>query len=157
MENKLLPLSDKTNNKPNVNLGKKQIIAIVITISLIIILLFFKTFFNSPNRLKRYLQKEEYECATNICEKDNGITIYQFNYKSGDLTVKTNEYTFIINSSNYIYTQNKDNLTCTYDNNGKIVSEEYNNASDCRKYHDAMNNIINYYNLTIEGSKFKKK
>ena len=155
MENKLLTF--KGAKKEKNALGTKQIIAIIISVILIIVLLFLKTYFNSPNRLKRYLQKENYECATNTCEKNNGITSHLFNYKNGDLTVTTDEYIVTINDSNYIYNNRNNNLICTYDNDGKIVTEEHNNPADCSKYHDAINNVINYYNLTMDGSKFKTK
>lgn len=164
MDNKLITYSNNDNNKTviknpksSVSLGSKQILGIIITLSLIIILIFIKTYFNGPNRLKRYLTKEGYQCASNICEKDNGVTKYEFNFRSGNLTVKNNDYSFVINDSNYIYSKNDDNLTCTYDNNGDLVKEEYNNSSSCTKYHNIMNDIINYYNLTMESSKFKKK
>ena len=158
MEKKLLSLNNNESEKNlNIKISTKQKLIILGIMITIIIILFFITYFNSPNRLKRYLLKEKYECATHTCTKQDSVTSYVFNYKNGNLTVTNDEYTFTINDTSYTYTKKSNNLTCTYDNNGDIVREEHNNPQECSRYHDAMNNVINYYNLTIQGSKFKKK
>ena len=158
MEKKLLTFNDNQQEKKiNINLSTKQKLIILIIMIIMIIVLFFTTYFNSPNKLKRYLLKQKYECATHTCTKEDYVTSYVFNYKNGYLTVTNDEYTFSINDTSYTYVKNSNNLTCTYDNNGDIIREENNNPQECSKYHDAMNNIINYYNLTIQGSHFKKK
>ena len=157
MKNKLLTYKEEP---PKDNIKKHNYIIIIITsiLALLVVLLiaYFCLIYNKPsNKLKRYLQKQEYTCYKKKCIKETKQDRIEINFKNGNYMVSNNDFTLSITNS--IQLENKDAYPCTYpkktENKLSLIDSERTEDRTCRTYIDSVNDYIFDYQNMLNGAK----
>lgn len=146
------------NNKISKKNIRLIIILIIGTILLITIVAYFSFIYNSPqNKLKRYLEKEEYTCKNNICLKETSQTEYAVNLKKGTFEISNYEHDFYLSETTKSLNLKKDKKVCYYSKDESPifsnVDESYTYDLHCQKHLELVNEYINYFKNIFEISK----
>ncbi len=149
----------KRTNKTGVKLERKNYIIIIVPIILIILLIvaigFYVFIYSNPSaKLKKYLLENSYVCNKNSCSIIKNNEVHNINYKTGDISISTNEYDCYI-SSNVTYQSKSNNQICTYYKNDyqrlTPIDTSFTTDVSCEKNIDIINkNIIYYRELLTE-------
>jgi len=146
---------------PKTKLTKKNYIIIITPIILItiliIIIMYLSFYYLTPNqKLKRYLEKQDYKCNKSVCYYEENNTTTSLNYQNGTMIIDTSTYKIIMESSNYnIYLKDEDKTCYFAKSNSTFLSEiddTYTITSDCKKYLNNVNVYIVYYQNVLTNS-----
>lgn len=157
MKNKLLTYKEE---QPKDNIKKHNYIIILLssTLALLVVILiaYFCLIYNKPsNKLKRYLQKQEYTCYKKKCVKETKKDRIEINFKNGNYIVSNENFTLII--SNSIELENKSAYPCTYpkktNNKLSLIDTEKTTDRTCREYIESVNDYIFDYQNMLNAAK----
>lgn len=152
-----------------VKLNKKNYIIIIVPIVLIIMLiiaigLYVFIYSNPSSKLKKYLIEKSYVCNKNSCSQIIDGENHTINYKTGEITISTDEYDYFI-GNNITFQSKTNNQICTYykDNYQKLtpIDNSFTKNTACEKNIDTINKTIIYYHdmltkIDIDVNKLNK-
>lgn len=142
-------------------LTKKNYIIIIIPIILILtitgFIMYLSFFYLTPNqKLKRYLEKNNYKCNKSVCYHKENNTITSINYQNATMTVDSPNYEIFIESSTPIVYIKDSDKSCKYTKlNSAFLSkidDSYTYSNDCQKYLNDVNVYIVYYQDVLTNS-----
>jgi len=157
---KKLPYKQEENKKTQITF--KPNIKVITIFTIIVLLLtcsiIYITVYKKPsNILKRYLVKEEFSCKSNKCHKKIDDSTYTIYYKEGTVLISNIKYQLITNNDSINLQIKGTNTNCIYVNDtgviGKNIDNKFTYSSNCSKYIDDANELLDIYNDLLVSSK----
>ena len=127
---------------------------ILAVIFIIFLIVYFFYINQEPQRLKRYLKINKYNCNNSTCVKSENDNEYSINYKTGEVTINKKDYSMVISSTIVNLHDNNTGQNCTYkrENSKSDVNSSTNNDQICDKMIDDINDeITKYKELLFKG------
>ena len=157
---KLLPNKEEEPTTKKFIPNKKRIILIgVIVLVLLVFIITISIYTKPSNVLKRYLEKEDFNCENKICNKKIGNTTYKINYKTGTIIANNLDYGLETNQYSIEFQVKNKKLTCTYTSNdsvlGTTIDSDFTYTNNCSDYIKEANKILEVYNDILKESKVK--
>lgn len=157
-------------HKEKTNLNKHNYIIIIVPILLVLLLiaaiaLYVFVYSNPASKLKKYLVNNAYTCNKNSCSIQKGNETHIVYFKTGDISISTEEYDCYISSNNITYQSKTNEKVCTYykENYQRLnpIDNSFTTDVSCEKNIDTINKNIIYYkelftNIDIDVNKLTK-